>query len=89
VQGKIRTDVAGAARVKLCRTWLKPGMYYFAIGAEGGAAQALGYLYDDDLVGLIRGGMASNPITDGSLPASLGTVTAPIAGSTPSAAFTP
>lgn len=89
VQGKIPTDVVGPLSVEVNRTLLRPGNYYFAIGAEGTAAQAVGYLYDNGLVSLSHGGLAANQIADGSLPAKLGRVTPPIDGSTPSAVITP
>jgi hypothetical protein len=89
VQGKFSTDVAGNITIDVTRVWLKPGMYYFAIGAESTTPQALGYLYDDGLITLTQSGVAANQIADGALPATLGTITPPLLGSTPSAVFRP
>jgi hypothetical protein len=89
VQGKFPTDEAADLTIEISpRVLLKPGMYYFSIGAEGGTAQAEGYLFDTGDLGFTHSGLAANPIVDGSLPATLGTVTPPLLGSTPSAVFT-
>jgi hypothetical protein len=90
VQGKFPTDEAGDLTVEVSpRVLLKPGMYYFTIGGEDATAQAVGYLFDTGDLNFIHSGLAANPIMDGSLPATLGTVTPPQQGSTPSAVFTP
>jgi len=89
VQGKFPTDEVGDLTVAVSpRVLLKPGMYYFAIGGEGAGAAAAGYYFDSADLNFIHSGLAANPIMDGSLPPTLGTVTPPQLGSTPSAVFT-
>jgi len=90
VQGKFPTDEPGDFTIDISpRVLLKPGMYYFTIGAEDPTSQAMGYLFDEGNLNFIHSGTAANQIMDGSLPATLGTVTPPQQGSTPSAVFTP
>jgi hypothetical protein len=89
LQGKFATDTAGNFTVTLTNpVALKPGMYYFAIGAEGTGAKAPGYLFGGGNLAFILGGRAANPIAGGSLPATLGTI-APHPCSTASAVLTP
>ena len=88
VQGKFPTDEAKDLTVEISpRVMLKPGMYYFAIGGEDATTMAIGYLFDEGNLNFIHSGLATNQIMDGSLPATLGTVSPQIA-STPSAVFT-
>jgi len=90
VQGKFSTDEAGDFTVEVSpRVLLKPGMYFFAIGGEDTSTEAAGYLFDEGSLNFIHSGTAANQIMDGSLPATLGPITPPQPGSTPSAVFTP
>jgi hypothetical protein len=90
VQGKFPTDTQADLTLEISpRVLLKPGMYYFAIGAEDTVSQGPGFFFDDANLNFIHAGAAANPIMDGSLPERLGTVTSPLPGSTASAAFTP